>query len=127
MVVNAKALGQSLTAEGFGMLAADRGFTETHQIFALIPAARGSVFERRCQASGLLVTKAQRMLGDRVAVRLTTQEITRLGMAEGDMPRIAHLLRRAILDDESTASISRDVGALLEQFPDVRYSFDADR
>ena len=124
MVVNAKALSESLVDEGLGVLAADRNFTETHQLFAYVPPQRQSVFERRCQASGLLVTKAQRVQGEQVAVRLTTQEITRMGMVEADMPTVAHLLRRAILDDEATETIGRDVRGFLEGFPDVHYSFD---
>jgi glycine hydroxymethyltransferase len=124
MVVNARALGGALADEGFGVLAADRGFTATHQVFVFIPLERAASFESRCQTSGLLVTKAQRMNEDRVAVRLTTQEITRVGMGEAEMAIVAGFLRRAIMTDESTDAISEDVTQFLAPYSHLRYSFD---
>jgi glycine hydroxymethyltransferase len=124
MVANARALGGALAAAGFGVLAADRGFTDTHQVFVFIPPDRVASLESRCQASGLLVTTAQRMHRDRVAVRLTTQEITRIGMGEADMVAVAGFLRRAIIDHESTEVISLDVTRFLAAFADICYSFD---
>jgi glycine/serine hydroxymethyltransferase len=124
MVVNARALGRALAAEGFGVLAADRGFTATHQVFVFIPRERAASFESRCQTSGLLVTKAQRMNENRVAVRLTTQEITRVGMGEADMADVAGFLRRAVMSDESTEAIGEDVSRFLAPFSHLRYSFD---
>jgi glycine hydroxymethyltransferase len=127
MLSNAKALGEALSAEGFDVLCKDRGYTQTHQIFPFVSGSGLSEhdIEDRCQEANLLVTRAQRM-GERSAMRLTTQEITRRGMTEGDMPQLAQWLRRLIREAEEPASIAGEVRAFLRDFQTLKFSFDAE-
>jgi glycine hydroxymethyltransferase len=128
MVKNAKALGRALEAEGFTVIGRDRGYTETHQVVLDLIAVGAESFETACQAANILVHKG-RIMGDgargfRTGARLTVQELTRQGMAEPEMARVATLIRRAALDRESPEGLSRGVEELVRAFPTVRFSFD---
>lgn len=124
-LANAQSLALALEEEGFGILCADRGYTRTHQLFALVSDEDGDVFEDLCQDANLLVSRAQRMgKSNRVAVRLTTQEITRRGMRSEHMRVIASWLRRVIRDREDPERIAAEIREFLVQFPTLHFSFD---
>lgn len=122
-IANIRALAAALEEEGFEILCRERGYTETHQIFVLIADRDSEAFEDLCQQANLLVTRAQRM-GDRSAIRLTSQEFTRRGFRESEMPRIANWLRRVIRDREDPARIAGEVKELLTGFQGLKFSFD---
>ncbi|HSF14887.1 MAG TPA: hypothetical protein VLK65_04990 [Vicinamibacteria bacterium] len=127
-VKNAKALGRALEAEGFRVLAARRGYTQTHQIFLELEGIEGKTFETRCQEANILISKSQNVSrafgGQTEGARLSTQEITRQGLEEEHMPQIARLIRRAVVGQEPPSLVARYVGELLEDFYRIRYSFD---
>jgi len=89
VVANARALAAALAAEGVPLVAAEEGFTASHQIhldrarlraqFGLGPGALARRLER------------QRLLIDLVG-RIGLAEVTRLGLVPADMPRLARLL-----------------------------------
>ena len=56
-------------------------------------------------------------------IRIGTQEMTRFGMKEDEMRRIAELIKKCLMDGQP---IDGDVRELREQFTKVAYSFDAD-
>ena len=101
IVRNAKALGQALTDAGIGVEARDFGFTESHQI-AVNVSAHGSGVEiaQRLEANDIIVnynmlpfdTDPRNPSGLRVGV----QEMTRYGMKEPEMERLAGLMADAI-------------------------------
>jgi glycine hydroxymethyltransferase len=122
-VINARALAGALEAEGFKVLCRDRGYTQTHQIFALLPQNKISSLDELCQRANILVTRELRMT-TRPAMRLTTQEITRRGMTECHMAVIAAWLRRIIKDDEEPSRIAVEVKQFLTDFRELRFSFD---
>ncbi len=53
-------------------------------------------------------------------IRLGTQEITRRGMKEGDMEKIAELLDRSLKGE----SIRTETESFIDQFRTAHYSFD---
>jgi glycine hydroxymethyltransferase len=57
-------------------------------------------------------------------VRIGTCEITRRGMKEAEMPKIAEMIRRAIIGAEQPEKIKKDVGKLCSEFQKVEYCFD---
>jgi glycine hydroxymethyltransferase len=126
MVANAQALARALTAEGFTLVAADRGFTQTHQIFLEL-GDDAKQFEVRCNAANILLSDValtgDRARGQRSGSRLATHEVTRQGMEEPQMVQIARLIRRAT-DGEDPATVGRDVETLLQPFQSLTYSFD---
>jgi glycine hydroxymethyltransferase len=115
VVANAQALGTALSARDMPLVAADQGFTRSHQLHILPeelthrwevgPAALARRWER------------QGLLGDLVG-RIGTAEVTRLGLRPTDMERMADLLVRAGRD---RASVRNEVRAWRRQFPRQRF------
>ena len=128
-VANARALGAALEQESFACLAADRGYTDTHQVFVDLTGIGGDVFESRCQQANILVAKSQHVgtdvqPGKSDGARLTSQEVTRQGMKEHHMVDVARFIRRAVIDGETPPGVARDVEDFLESFYRIDYSFD---
>jgi glycine hydroxymethyltransferase len=128
MVRNAKALARALEAQGFTVIGSGRGYTETHQVVLNLAAVGAAGFEAACQAANILVHQG-RIMGDgargfRTGARLTVQEMTRQGMREAEMERVAALIRRAALDREPPDRLAREVVELLRPFDRLAFSFD---
>lgn len=89
---NAQGLARALQDAGLPLLAAEDGFTESHQIHL----DRAAVRARYGVGAGALARRweRQRLIADLVG-RLGTAEIARLGLTPADMPRLADLLIRA--------------------------------
>jgi glycine hydroxymethyltransferase len=127
-VSNARALARALCDAGFSVLAAERDFTMTHQIFMDATVLGARTVEALCRDCNLFF-QASHMRGDaergvRTGLRLSVQEITRQGMREDEMRRVASLIRRAALDREPAAQVARDVAALATRYSAPRYTFD---
>lgn len=128
MVANARRLGARLHERGFELIGAERGFTETHQLFVRLGGSdQAARFESRCHAANIFVADCA-LTGDmargvRSGARIATHEITRLGMAGAEMDLIADLIGRAFDGDDAEA-LKADVGALAGRFSRVRFSFD---
>ncbi len=127
MLANAQALAAALEQEGFSVLARERDYTRTHQIFLEL-GDTAQEFERRCQAANILVSDCA-LAGNyawtaRSGARLATHELTRLGMKEPEMKLIAQLIGRVTRDKEPGDRIASEVRALLERFPRLSHSFD---
>jgi glycine hydroxymethyltransferase len=115
VVENAQALGRALAARQVPLVAADRGFTRSHQLhlqpeeltrrWGMGPAAAARRWER------------QGMLIDLVG-RIGTAEVTRLGLRPADMDRLAELLVRAGRDGDSVKS---EVRAWRKEFRRLRF------
>ncbi len=91
-VANAQALGRALHAAGLPLLAAEEGFTESHQLHL----DRAGLRARAAVGPGALARRweANRLITDLVG-RLGTAEVARLGLTPSDMPRLADLLVRS--------------------------------
>ncbi len=100
IVENARALGRALHDRGLPFVAADRGFTRSHQLHL----DRAGLRERHGVAPGALARRLerQRLLIDLVG-RVGTAEVTRLGLRPEEMPRLADLIVRAGLLGERVA------------------------
>jgi glycine hydroxymethyltransferase len=100
-VRNAKALGQALDDEGIRVEARDFGYTMSHQIAVNVAAHGGGVaVAQRLEANDIIVN--YNLLPDDTeprnpsGLRLGVQEMTRYGMREGDVQRLAGLIADAI-------------------------------
>jgi glycine hydroxymethyltransferase len=127
MVANARCLAQALHEQGFPVLAQDRGYTRTHQLFLQLGTSAKS-FETACQAVNILVSDCA-LTGDmarsqRTGARLATHEITRLGMKEAETRTIASLIGQAVRRTQPAESIAAAVADLLARHQRVEYSFD---
>ena len=132
IVTNAKALGESLSSEGFDVLAEDRGFTESHQVVTRhgeIDSGSGRDAAAILEEAGI-VTNMNMLPGDTKALapsglRLGTPEMTRLGMKAGDMGEVARFFARVLLKDESPSTVKEDVKDFKNSFQTVQYCFES--
>jgi len=115
-IANAQALGRSLDAAGIPMLAADRGYSESHQVHL----DRSALAARHGVRPGELARRWERnrLLTDLVG-RLGTAEVARVGLTPEAMPRLAELLVRAGIRRER---IGAEVLAWRREFPTLRFA-----
>lgn len=131
-VANARALGAALADAGFAVFAAERGYTETHQLIVDVsPIAPGIEAAARLERANLMVNK---MLlptdpdtpdAEPSGIRLGTVEVTRLGMGAEQMTVLASLLRRVLIEGEAPETVRADVEELRAGFQRLYYCFSA--
>jgi glycine hydroxymethyltransferase len=129
-VANARALAEALAAEGFDVLAADRGFTRSHQVVTRHGASdsgAGAKAAQTLEAAGI-ITNMNMLPGDTKplhpsGLRLGSQELTRVGMGKAEMQEVARFFARALLKGEDPAKVRRDVKEFKARFQEVRYCF----
>jgi glycine hydroxymethyltransferase len=132
IVRNAQALGAALQAYGIAMLGADRGFTRTHQVIADVRRFGGGLDVARRLSAASIITNKNLIPGDRPddwdrpgGLRIGTTEVTRLGMRESEMERIADLIARIVVDGADPATLRPEVEAFRAPYQTIFYSFDA--
>jgi glycine hydroxymethyltransferase len=104
-IANAQALARALAGEGFDVLGAARGFTESHHV-ALDVAGGGTAAALRLAEGNILTSEIGIPFDPAGGIRLGTQAITRQGFVEDDMPAIAAACAGALLRD---ADVRADV------------------
>ncbi len=131
IVRNAQALARALEARGIPMLAADRGYTQSHQAIANVRQFGGGLDVAHKLAEANLITNKNLIPGDTPAdwdrpsgLRIGTIEVTRLGLMEEDMATIADFFKRVLVDGESTAAVRQDVEAFRLPRQEFYYNFD---
>ena len=124
MQVVARALAAALGREGLPVFVPDEVATRSHQ-FALEAAAfgGGQTAARRLRGANLLTCgiglPRPPIEGDLNGLRLGVPEIVRIGMGQGDMAELAHLVARGLTGEPE--AVARDVSAMRQRFPGVRY------
>jgi len=134
IVRNAQALGSAMAAEGFDVLAEERGFTASHQILTRhgdLDSGAGARAAKILEEAGI-ITNMNMLPGDSKAMspsglRIGVQELTRVGMGTAQMEDIARLYARTLLEGEDTSSVRRDVRALKSEYQTVQYCFEPGR
>lgn len=115
VVRNAKALAKTLHGYGFPVKCADVGFTQSHQVILDFGNyERGREIAERLQKANIIVD---------CVIRIGTCEVTRRGMKEEEMAKIAELLKRTVLDGESPENVKKEVAKLCSEFQKVEYCF----
>jgi len=127
VVANARALGRALAAEGFVVVAAERGFTDSHQVLLTTRGCRVADVRAVLEAGTVLCTPVPLLLdAGRVpepGLRLGTAEVTRRGMGPDEMVSIARIFRRLLLDGDSPERVAGAARELMTRFTAVRYTF----
>jgi glycine hydroxymethyltransferase len=130
VVANAQALGQALHDKGFDVLAADLGFTRSHTIAVRVEReGGGEPVAKRLADSGIISNK-NLLPGDKSpkhpgGVRLGTPEVTRVGMREKEMGRIAELFDDLLHRGRDPKDVAVAAAELKAGFTTVRYCFGA--
>ncbi len=133
VISNAKALGQALNDEGLDVLAADLGYTKSHQVAIDVTRYNdGGTLEKELEKANIIVNR-QLIPGDIKAgrhymhpggLRIGTSEVTRLGMKKDQMREIASLMARVIVKKEDAAKVKKDVEDVRSSYQKVHYAFD---
>jgi len=132
IVSNAQALGGALSAEGFDVIAEERGFTSSHQVVTRhgeIDSGAGRDAAATLEEAGI-ITNMNMLPGDTKALapsglRLGTPELTRLGMGADEMQDVARFFARALIQGEDTSSVKSDVREFKSEFQTVQYCFES--
>lgn len=131
IVKNSQALGKALEARGIPVLAANRGYSKTHQVIANVREFGGGLDVAHTLAEANLITNKNLIPGDKPedwdrpsGLRIGTIEVTRLGLMEDDMADIAEFMARVLVKGESTESVLKDVEAYRRPLQTFYYNFD---
>jgi glycine hydroxymethyltransferase len=123
-------LGAALHQRGFGVAAADLGYTASHQIAVDVgPHGGGKAVARRLCENGIITNmnllpgEPGRNARDPRGLRLGVQEMTRYGMGEDAMDRIATLMHDCIVGGKAVAEECRRLRA---DYPKLHYAFGQD-
>ncbi|MEA3137018.1 MAG: glycine hydroxymethyltransferase [Thermoplasmata archaeon] len=132
-VANAQALGAALAERGFDVLAADRGFTRSHQVVTRHGApdsGAGKADAATLEQAGI-ITNMNMLPGDTKpltpsGIRIGVQELTRVGMGKREMEQVAQFYARALVKREDPKKVKADVKAFKARFQTVKYCFNPD-
>jgi len=115
IVQNSQTLAKALDDYGFPVICKHLGFTRSHQVIL----DYGDEKKGRRNAEKL---QSANIIADCV-IRIGTCEITRRGMKQKEMQKIAELLKRTLVDNEEPTKIKKDVARLVSEFPNTEYCF----
>jgi glycine hydroxymethyltransferase len=131
IVANAQTLGAALEARGIPMLAAHKRFTRTHQVIADVSGFGGGLDVAHRLAEANVITNKNLIPSDRPedwdrpsGLRIGTTEVTRLGLREPEMERIAEFVAAVLVEARDPAAVRRDVVDFRSAYQTVGYCFD---
>ncbi len=138
VIVNAKALGQALYERGFQVVCPEKGFTESHTILVDISNFQNTIglgadVEQRLEKAQIVANRnllpwdilEKRHYKNPGGIRIGTQEITRLGMKEQEMIRIAELMKAVIVDQKEPTEVAEAVAEFRADFQSIHYGFES--
>jgi len=132
IVRNSKALASAMHGLGFRVLCEDQGFTESHQVLVDVAGNRGGTFVAETLEKANIIINKNLLPWDDISkavnptgIRLGTQELTRVGMKEGEMEEVAELFKRLIINREAVEKVKKDVVELKKNFKEVKYCFES--
>ncbi len=132
IVKNARALGQALHERGFDVLCPDQGFTSSHAIVVDVTKyGDGGTLEQKLERANIILNrnllpwdiKEGRHYKNPGGIRLGTSEVTRLGMKEREMEKIADFIKRIVVDGEKADRIAAEVAEFRRDYQEVKYCF----
>lgn len=133
VVTNAQALAVALHDRGFAVIAARRGFTQTHQVLVDVRrygggTAVGQVLERaNIMVNKMLLPSMPESTSPVThGIRLGTVEVTRLGMGTEEMSVIADLIHRVVVRAEDPDRIAEEIRELRAPYQTLHYCFGSD-
>jgi glycine hydroxymethyltransferase len=122
----ANALATALANMGAPVFAADKGFTQSHQ-FALdaAPHGGGQALAKILRRANILACGIALPLpaieGDVNGLRIGTPEIVRWGMTGQDMPELAALIARVVVEDEAPEDVAEAVTGFRRRFGTLKF------
>jgi glycine hydroxymethyltransferase len=129
-VANARALAQALHDRGFDVLAPNLGFTRSHTIAVRVEKEGGGEAVAKRLADVGIISNKNLLPGDKSpkhpgGLRLGTPEVTRVGMREKEMERIAELFDGLLHRGTPAPDVARGAADLKRDFTTLQYCFAA--
>jgi glycine hydroxymethyltransferase len=131
IVKNSKALAKALDERGIPVLAAKRGYTQSHQVIANVKSFGGGLKAAGKLAEANIITNKNLIPEDKPedwdrpsGLRIGTIEITRLGLMEEHMRSIAEFFERILVKGEKPDTVRRDVEDFRLPLQTFYYCFD---
>ncbi len=128
IIKNAKHLALSLGKEGFSVEAKEFGYTESHQVAVNVKEyGGGSLVSTLLEQSDIILNmnmlphEPLKNHNNPEGLRIGVAEMTRFGMNEPEMEKIAILMREIVIDKKD---VKAEVNKLRENYQLVKYSFD---
>jgi glycine hydroxymethyltransferase len=125
---NAKAFAAALDRLGFDVQGREWGFTESHQVAVNVKAQGGGEKVSRTLEANDIILNMNMLPHEPLSnhdrpdgIRLGVQEMTRFGMGEPEMARIAQLMHACIV---GRRDVRDEVNRFRSEFHEVRYSYD---
>jgi glycine hydroxymethyltransferase len=134
IVKNAKAMAKALYDSGLGVICPDQGFTRSHTVLIDISKyGDGGTLEKKLEKAGIILNrnllpwdpKAGRHYKNPGGIRIGTSEVTRLGMKEPEMEKIAQFITRVVVNGESEEKVAKEVAEFRRDYQKVCYCFEA--
>jgi glycine hydroxymethyltransferase len=128
-IKNAQILGQELYRLGFKVLGKEKGFTKSHQISVDVKNFGGGAFVAETLEKANIIINKNILPWDKLnpknpsGIRIGVQEMTRFGMKEKEMKKIANFIKEVILDRKNIEKIKREVIEFRKKFQKIKYCF----
>jgi len=116
IVCNSQTLAKALHDYGLPVECEHLGFTKSHQtIVDFGDYEKGRRVAEKLQRANIITD---------CVIRVGTCEVTRRGMKEKEMLRIAELLKRTLIDEEQPNQIRKEVAEMMGDFQKTEYCFE---
>jgi len=127
-IKNAKALASAMDRLGFDVQAKEFGYTESHQVAINVKELNGGEKASRTLEINDIVLNMNMLPHEPLnahdhpeGIRIGVQEMTRFGMGEDEMVRIAELIKECLIDRKS---VKEEVNRFRSEYQEVKYSYD---
>jgi len=128
-IKNAKALASAMDRLGFDVQAKEFGYTESHQVAINVKELNGGEKASRTLEINDIVLNMNMLPHEPLnahdhpeGIRIGVQEMTRFGMGEDEMVRIAELIKECLIDRKP---VKEEVNRFRSEYQEVKYSYDA--
>lgn len=116
VIRNSKTLAKALDDYGFPVICKHLDYTSSHQtIIDYGNYEKGRTVARKLQKANIITD---------CVIRIGTDEITRRGMKQPEMAKVAELLKRTVIDEENPENIKKEMVKLNRQFQNAQYCFE---
>lgn len=128
-IKNAQFLAKKLFDFGFKVLGKERDFTQSHQISCDVKKFGGGDFVAKILERANIILNKNILPWDKLdpkkpsGIRIGVQEMTRFGMKEKEMEKIANFIKRVIIERENPEKIKKEVIKFRKRFQKVKYCF----
>jgi len=131
VVKNAKRLAERMHELGFNVVGESLGFTESHQVAVDVTEfGGGDRVAKKLERINIILNKNLLPWDDLTktdnpsGIRIGVQEVTRIGMKESEMERLAEIIWDAVNERKSDEKLRQEVKELKEQFNTIKYTFE---